>query len=116
MRLAYRIGADIIWLAHLAVVLIALFGWLVPSLWFVYMAVLAGVLISTLSLGYCILSKWEFDLRKKVEPSLAYDYVYSSYYTYRLTRGYLSSAFLARAGVAFAALSLAINLYFRFWY
>lgn len=115
MRLVYRIGADIIWLAHLAVVLIALFGWLVPSLWSVYMAVLAGVLISTLGLGYCILSKWEFELRKRIDPSLSYDFVYSSYYTYRLTRGYLSNEFLARAGIVFAALSLAINLYF-YWY
>ncbi|MEK7583820.1 MAG: hypothetical protein AAB490_01130 [Patescibacteria group bacterium] len=112
-KLLYKISADIIWLLHFAAVCIALFGWLIPSLWFVYISVLIGTLISTLALGYCVLSKWEFDLRKKIEPTLAYDFVYSSYYTYRLTRGYLSNSFLARAGVIFCAASLAINFYFR---
>jgi hypothetical protein len=112
-RIAYRIGADVIWLCHFAVVCIALFGWLIPQLWFLYVAVLAGTLISTLTLGYCILSKWEFDLRKKVNPSMAYDFSYASFYTYRLTLGHLSNVFLARAGVLFAAASLIITLYFR---
>jgi hypothetical protein len=112
----YRIAADIVWLAHFAVVVIALFGWLAPSLWFVYVAVLIGTLISTLSLGYCIFSKWEFDLRKKVNPSTAYDFTYASFYTYRLTRGYLSNAFLKWAGVGFTGISLLIWLYFKFGY
>lgn len=112
----YRIGADTIWLIHFGVVCIALFGWLLPQIWFLYLAVLVGTLISTSTLGYCVLSKWEFDLRKKLNPTLVYDYMYSSYYTYRLTGGYISNAFLARGGVVFAALSLAINLYFRFFY
>ncbi len=116
MKTVYRIGADSIWFLHFAVVCVALFGWLAPSIWFAYVAVLAGTLISTLTLGYCILSKWEYDLRQKVNPSVTYDFIYSSYYTYRLTRGYLSSTFLARAGVIFTGVSLTITLYFRYWY
>ena len=115
-RLMYKVSADIIWLAHFVVVCIALFGWLAPSLWVVYIAILLGTMISTLTLGYCVLSKWEFDLRKKINSSLTYDYTYASYYTYRLTHGYLSSVFLARAGVVFTSLSLATNFYFRYLY
>jgi hypothetical protein len=114
MKVLYRLGADAIWFIHFLVVALVLFGWLVPSLWYLYMAVTAGVLVSELLWSYCILSKWEFDLRKKVSPELDYEYAYASYYTYRLTRGHLSPRFLARAGIVFTVLSLAINLYFKF--
>jgi len=109
MKFIYKVGADIIWLAHFLVVCIALFGWLVPSIWLIYIAVLVGTLISTLRLGFCILSKWEYDLRKRVDPKINYDFTYASFYTYRLTQGRLSGHFLAKAGVIFVSLSLAIQ-------
>jgi hypothetical protein len=116
MKLLYQLSADAIWLLHLFVVILVLFGWLVPSLWYVYMAVLAGALLSELLLSYCFLSRWEFDLRKKINPALNYDYSYTSYYTYKLTCQHLSTRFLARAGIVFTTLSLAIDLYFRLWF
>ena len=116
MPIIYRVGADLVWCLHFVVVALALFGWLWPQLWLAYIAVLTGTLISTLSYGYCILSKWEYDLRKKSSSPITYDFSYASYYTYRLTHGYLSNTFLARAGVLFAASSLIINLYFRYLY
>lgn len=109
MKILYRLGADFIWLLHFVMVLIALFGWLVPSIWLIYIAVLVGTLISTLTLGYCIFSKWEYDLRKKIDPLLTYDFPYASYYTFRLTQGRLSGPFLAKAGVIFVSLSLVIQ-------
>lgn len=115
MKVLYRIGADFVWLVHFFVVILVLFGWLIPSLWYVYMATLAGALLSEVWLSYCFLSKWEFDLRKKVNPALNYDYSYTSYYTYKLTHQRLSTRFLARMGIIFTSLSLAINLYFRLW-
>ena len=66
--------------------------------------------------GYCVLSKWEYDLRKRASPQIAYDFSYASYYTYRLTQGRLSGPFLAKAGVIFVSLSLLLNIYFRHWY
>ena len=115
MKPLYKIGADIVWLMHFFVVVVALFGWLVPSIWSMYMATLAGTFLSTSTLGYCILSKWEYALRKKADPHLAYDFSYTSYYTYRLTKGHLSSRFLAHTGLVFVSLSLMINLYFWYW-
>jgi len=114
MRFLYRFAADFIWIVHFFVVVIVLFGWLVPSFWFVYIAVVTGALISELLLNYCFLSKWEFDLRKKINQKLNYDYSYTSYYTYKLTHQHLSGRFLARAGIVFTTFSLVVNLYFKF--
>ncbi len=114
MRLLYRIGADAIWLIHFLVVVLVLFGWLVPSLWYPYMIVLIGTLISEIIWRYCILSKWEFNLRKKFNSKIDYDFTYASYYTYRLTRGRLSPRFLGQAGIVFTSTSILINIYFRF--
>jgi hypothetical protein len=116
MKIFYRLTADIICLIHLLVVILVLFGWLILSLWYVYMLVLVGTLFSELWFTYCFLSKWEFDLRRKTNPALDYDYSYTSYYTYKLTRQHLSTRFLARAGIVFTTLSLAINIFFKFWY
>lgn len=116
MKFLYRFCADVMWLVHFLVVCIALFGWFIPSIWLLYMAVLVGTLVSTLTLGHCILSKWEYELRKKINPAVTYDFPYASYYTYRLTHGHLSNSFLKWTGVIFVSLSLVINLSFRFWF
>lgn len=116
MKLLYRIGADAIWIVHFLVVVLVLFGWLVPSIWYIYIIVLSGTLLSELIWSYCVLSKWEFDLRKKCNPDISYDFTYSSYYTYRLTQGYLSPRFLGQAGIVFCSLSLILNIYFKFFF
>lgn len=110
----YRIAADMVFLIHFVVVVIVLFGWLIPDVWPLYMLVLVGTLLSELLLSYCVLSKWEFDLRKKIYPNLNYEYSYTSYYTYKLTRQHLSERFFARTGILFTSLSILINLYFHF--
>ena len=114
MNLIYKLAADAIWLLHFCVVAIALFGWLIPQIWYLYMLVLASVMTSNIFLDYCLLSKWEFDLRKKINPELEYDYAYNSYYTYNLTKGYLSRNFLRNVGLGFTSISLIINLYFAY--
>ena len=113
MKFLYRIAADLVWVIHFFVVAISQFGWLVPGIWYLYMTVLAGTLISLLLLNYCFLSKWEFDLRRKLNSKLSYEFAYASYYTYRLTHGRLSPRFLAHLGLVFTSLSLVINLYFH---
>jgi|SRR3989344_5082684 len=116
MIFLYRIFADFIWFVHFFVIVFVLFGWLVPSFWYVYITIVAGALISELLFNYCFLSKWEFNLRKKINPKLNYDYSYTSYYTYKLTRQHLSTRFLARTGILFTTLSLLINFYFQFFF
>ncbi len=116
MRLFYRLAADGIFVAHLLLVLLALFGFLVPALWYAYMAALAATLVSDLVFGYCILSKWEFDLRKRIDPQTNYDFAWATYYTYKLTNQRISNEFYKRAGISALVLIIALNLYFRYWF
>jgi Protein of Unknown function (DUF2784) len=116
MKIVYRLLADTIWVLHFLVVFTVLFGWLFPSLWYVYMFVLASTFISNIFWNYCFLSKWEFYLRKKINPKLEYDFTYTSYYTYNLTKGYLSKDFLRWVGLGLTSTSLIINLYFAYFF
>lgn len=116
MKIAYRVGADTIFVLHLLLILLAVFGWIAPSLWWIYMGALFATLISDLTFGYCILSKWEFDLRKKLDPTTDYNYTWTTYYTYKFTNQRISDRFYKKAAVTALALAIAINLYFKFWY
>lgn len=116
MKYIYRIGADSIWLIHGLIVLIAFFGWLVPSLWTIYMSILILTLLSDLIYGYCLLSKWEFSLRKSIDPTVNYNYTWSSFYTYKLTQKMLSNKFVQRVALFFIFSSLLVNFYFHFFY
>src|SRR5258708_4638539 len=114
MKIAYRIAADGIWVVHFLLVLLVLFGWAVPSLWYVYMTALVATLISVVVYGYCILSKWEFDLRKKNDPAIDYNFTWASYYTYKLTNHRISNRFYTRASIVFLVFAIAINMYLRY--
>jgi hypothetical protein len=75
--------ANIILLIHLILVFIILFGWYFPKIKYLYLASLVITLLSELFFGYCVLTKWEFDIRKKIEPTLEYDYYFLSYYAHK---------------------------------
>ena len=117
MRTIFKqLAANFIFILHTAIVALLFFGWLIPKLWYVYVSLILITLISESFLGYCLLSKWEFDLRKSVNPALEYDYSFSSYYTYKLTRKHLSSRFISAVGTAFLVASLILAFIFRFGY
>lgn len=75
-----RIGAELILMFHGAVVLFILFGWAIPSWWKAYLAVLVATAISYAIFGHCVFSKWEFDLRRQVNPDIKYDSTWLGYY------------------------------------
>jgi len=116
MKSLYRITADFIFLIHSIVLIVALFGWLVPSIWFIYIAVLVLTLLSDIAFGCCILSKWEFDLRKKINPQLNYHYSWTTYYTYRFTQHLVSEVFIERMAQVFIIGSLLLNVYFHYFF
>jgi len=117
MKFLYRVGAEAIFALHFLTVLLVVFGFLVPSLWYVYIAALVATLISDLIFGYCILSKWEFDLRRRFNPSVPkYDFAWTTYYTYKFTNQQISYLFYKRASIVALSLALIFNLYFRFWF
>src|SRR5574340_1079932 len=82
-RIEIQILANIVFLIHLILVIIILFGWYFPSIKYIYLLSLVLTLISEAVFGYCVLTKWEFDLRKKLEPDLKYNYSFVSYYAYK---------------------------------
>ena len=105
--------ANLILAIHLVIVFVILFGWGIDSIYYLYMAVLAGTLLSELILGYCFLTKWEFDLRKKFQPNLNYDYSFLSYYGYKFVKQRISTKFIKYSALIFLFLSLVVNLIFR---
>lgn len=115
MKYFYRILADLIFILHATILIIALFGWLVPSLWYVYMTILILTLLSDVAFGYCILSKWEFDLRKKIDPSVNYRYSWTTFYTYKFTQNVISETFIERSAQVFIVGSLVLNIYFHYF-
>jgi len=114
VKLFYKITADLIFVTHLIIVLIVLFGWIWSSIWLLYAIVLIVTILSDFIFGYCIISKWEFNLRKKVNPAVDYDYTWSSFYTYKFTQNKLSKPFINISAKVFLIASLIFNLYFRF--
>ena len=113
-KIFLTILANFIFLFHFAILIVIFFGWLVPVIWPGYVTVLIVTLGLDIVLGYCILSKWEFDIRKKLNPHLNYNYSFSSYYTHKLTKKWISERFVETIGMVFIVLSLCITLYFHF--
>jgi hypothetical protein len=110
-----RILAELLFIAHAALFFFLLFGWTAPQLWPLYMLAIAATLVSDLIFGYCLLSKWEFDLRRRAKQQVAYNYNWTTYYTYWLTNHRMSDVFFGRAATTFLAASLGINIYFHFF-
>ena len=116
MKLIYKITADFIFLIHALIFFILLFGWMVPSIWHLYMATLIVTLLFDLFLGYCLLSKWEFSFRKKVNPEIKYDHTWATFYIRKITDNKLSPIFFMWSATIFLSFSLIINLYFRYFH
>ena len=105
--------ANFIFFIHALLFVYALFGWLVPvSIW-IYIGVLFVALVLDLYFGYCFLSKWEFDLRKKVDPETNYVYNFSSYYADKWLRNYISPSFVDRLAHVYLLCMLAITIFFE---
>lgn len=116
MKTLEHAGAVGVFLFHSVVTFIICFGWLWPEIWLPYTALLVYVLFQNLILGYCVLSRLEFSLRRMIDPKLRGEFDFTTYYTYKLTHRRLSTQFMRIAGIIFVATSLAINLYFKFLY
>ncbi len=113
MKLVFRIIAEIVLLIHLAVVFVILFGWAFPSLYPLYIGILAATLVSQIALGHCFLSRFEFFFRKKTDPAINYDSSFLSYYSSKLTGITVAPRLLYPASVAFLTISLALALLFH---
>lgn len=111
-----KLLANTVFLVHLALYIVIVFGWLFPSIWVFYMAIMFITLVQDVFLNYCILSKWEFLLRKKSDPKVDYHYNFSSFYIHKFVGEPLSPSFVRRWAIVFLSISIFINLYFRYFY
>lgn len=94
---------------HIVVVSIILFGWAAKPLWPLYVTTLAITAISYALFGYCILSKWEFNLRKQIDPTKDYDATWLSYYAPGPLKQ-IPDTFWYWASTTFVVASLSFNL------
>ncbi|HEY4480322.1 MAG TPA: DUF2784 family protein [Candidatus Paceibacterota bacterium] len=69
----YQTFADLVFIVHLGLVLLVVFGWLIPALFYFFLGALVATFLSEIFLSYCFLSRMEFNLRKKIDPAKIYD-------------------------------------------
>lgn len=101
----FTLLANAIFLFHVALVAIILFGWMLPSA-LVYRMALIVTLLSELLLGYCPLTKWEFSVRKILNPGLDYDYSFFGYYGHKIAQQHISPKLIRYLAIIFLSLSL----------
>lgn len=69
----YKILADFVFIVHFLLVLTVMFGWLFPKLFYFFLAAIIATALSEILFKYCLLSKIEFGLRRKINPDKHYD-------------------------------------------
>lgn len=72
-RFSGLVAAEIIFIIHFVLVCLVAFGWLIPGFFYTHLALLILTLLSEMSLGYCILTRLEFGIRRKLDPTLLFD-------------------------------------------
>ncbi|MCI5050827.1 MAG: DUF2784 family protein [Candidatus Pacebacteria bacterium] len=106
-----KIFTFMIFLLHLGVVFINVMGWLFPVLRPLYQITLIVTILSWITTTSCLLTVWEFKLRKMINPKIeAYEYQFVDYYLRKIFKGSASPIFIHRVGLLFLVLSLGLNL------
>lgn len=101
---------NILFVLHFIFVFIILFGWIFPSLHFIYISILLGTLLCWIFLGYCPITKWEFNIRKKYEPELNYKNEYLEYYFSKFFKVNIPVMFIRFWGITFLIISLLASI------
>ncbi len=111
-RLSKRVLAEALFVLHFFLVVFVALGWMIESLRYVYIAILIATFISDATLGYCLLSRWEFKLRKSVDHRIHYDHTWLNYYAAKiLGQQKISNSFIERGALIFLTVALAANMY-----
>ena len=102
--------ANLFFVLHFIFVGIIFFGWMFPRIYFLYISILLGTLFCWIFLGYCPITKWEFNIRRKYEPSLNYKNEYMEYYISKFFKINIPVIFIRAVGIIFLVISLLIAL------
>ena len=98
--------ANLFFILHFIFVAIIFFGWLFPKIYIVYIIVLLITLFCWMFLGYCPITKWEFNIRRKYEPGLNYRNEYMEYYVSKFFKINIPVIFIRVYGIIFLVISL----------
>lgn len=87
MERVYRRTADLILLFHIFIVGMVLFGWLLPHdlFWMYQVTVILTCLFGILNKGTCILTEYEWKLRRKYHLGEFNDNLFIPYYLKKYT-------------------------------
>ena len=108
----HRILADFIVVLHVAVVLLLVFGWKLPDgyIW-MYHVGLVLVIVFGIIFGGCILTIWEYNLRKKTGVDISFEDPFIIYYVYKNTRLRIPPTIFRVVSVSFYLVSIGVQIY-----
>ena len=110
METLYKILANILFVLHIILGLIFLFGWLYPHYRFLYLILLISWPLSWIVLGYCPLTKWELWFRKRLDPSIDTNREFIQYYALRFLNIRLASRNIYIVGLIVFGILLILSL------
>lgn len=85
MLLFRKISADIVFVFHIIIVLILLFGWMFEEFNTVYFLTLLATLLSWILFKGCVLTQIEFYIRKELHgKEVTYDESFINFYGYKI--------------------------------
>ncbi len=115
MKNFYKITSNVISIIHIPIIFFIFFGWLFTGvLSYIYLGILVGTLLSWQLLGYCILAKWEFDIRSKYMRVPKYHYEYLHYWSYKLFNLNINAKYIRNYGTLFIICSMILWTYKNF--
>jgi hypothetical protein len=110
----YALAADFVFWVHLVVVGLVIVGWLWSPLFYPILALQVSTLFFEIVFGFCPLTKLEFGMRRKIDPSLVFDRSCTAHYS-RKWRGLppreipiARGSFFKRKSFLFVLLGLAL--------
>ncbi|HEV7423705.1 MAG TPA: DUF2784 family protein [Candidatus Paceibacterota bacterium] len=104
--------ANFLFVLHILVAGIILFGWLFPQIRILYLGILILWPLCWIFLGYCPFTKWEFFFRKKFEKHIRYHKEFIHYYMHKFFKINIPVRTIFMYGLAFDIVSILLNIFF----
>ncbi len=102
-------AANGMFVIHMIWMTVVIFGWAIPGIYPFYVAFLVVNLILEIYFGYCIFTKWEFDLRKQVNPNFEYGPSFIRHYLNKFFGYQVSHSYIKPVAIGFLVVSILAN-------
>ncbi len=104
--------ANLIFAIHIGFGVFLLVGWRVKDIQAVYLLSIVVWIGSWVFLGYCPLSRWEFSLRKKYDPSIDPNREIIQFYLQKILGIQVASQTIVASGIVVCAILVMASLLF----